>query len=63
MKKHITNSSSSLNEDAALRNILEGTSTETGGRFFEALVANLSRAMNTSCAWVTEYLEESRRLR
>lgn len=53
----------SLDENAALRIILEGTATETGERFFESLVVNLSRAMNTNCAWVTEYLETSRRLR
>jgi PAS domain S-box-containing protein len=53
----------SLDENAALRLILEGTATETGERFFESLVVNLSRAMNTNCAWVTEYLEASRQLR
>lgn len=63
MKKQTIHSSSSLDEDVALRIILEGTATETGGRFFEALVVNLSRALNTSCAWVTEYLEEARCLR
>jgi PAS domain S-box-containing protein len=63
MKKQTAIGSSSLDEDAALRTILEGTATETGGRFFEALVVNLSKALNTSCAWVTEYLEGSRSLR
>jgi PAS domain S-box-containing protein len=63
MKKHTIHSSGNPNEDVALRIILEGTATETGERFFEALVVNLSKALNTSCAWVTEYLEESRRLR
>ena len=52
-----------MDEDAALRTVLEGTATETGERFFVALVENLSRAMNTHGAWVTEYIEESRRLR
>lgn len=52
-----------LDEDAALRAILEGTATETGERFFAALVKNLAQALNTHGAWVTEYLEESRTLR
>lgn len=52
-----------LDEEAALRTILEGTASETGERFFAALVENLARALNTHGAWVTEYLEESRRLR
>ena len=51
------------NEDVALRTILEGTATETGDRFFAALVKNLAAALNTHGAWVTEYLAESRRLR
>ncbi|MBN1442729.1 MAG: sigma 54-interacting transcriptional regulator [Planctomycetes bacterium] len=50
-------------EDVALRSILEGTATETGKRFFNALVESLARALNTCGAWVTEYLEDSRRLR
>jgi PAS domain S-box-containing protein len=50
-------------ENAALRIILEGTATVTGGRFFEALVVSLARALNTRGAWVTEYLPESRQLR
>ncbi len=52
-----------LDVDASLRTILEGTATETGERFFAALVENLARALNTHGAWVTEYLEESRRFR
>ena len=52
-----------LDEDAALRSILEGTATETGKNFFAALVKNLSRALNTHGAWVTEYFEASRRLK
>lgn len=53
----------SLDEDAALRTILEGTATETGERFFAALVENLAKALNTHGAWVTEYLPGTRRLR
>jgi PAS domain S-box-containing protein len=52
-----------FDEDAVLRTILEGTATETGHRFFYALVEALSGALSTHGAWVTEYLEEQRRLR
>ena len=52
-----------LDEDEALRTILEGTAIETGPRFFTALVENLAKALHTHGAWVTEYLEDSRRLR
>jgi hypothetical protein len=52
-----------LDEDAALRIILEGTATETGEGFFSALVEKLAKALNTQGAWVTEYIEETRRLR
>ncbi|MEX5212933.1 MAG: sigma 54-interacting transcriptional regulator [Nitrospiraceae bacterium] len=52
-----------LQADLALRAILEGTATETGERFFQALVQNLALALNTHGAWVTEYFAETRRLR
>ncbi|HBP90421.1 MAG TPA: sigma 54-interacting transcriptional regulator [Nitrospirales bacterium] len=52
-----------LNEEAALRTILEGTATVTGERFFEALVENLAKALHTHAAWVTEYFPDSRRLK
>ena len=52
-----------LDVDASLRTILEGTATETGERFFAALVENLARALNTHGAWVTEYLAESAAIR
>lgn len=52
-----------VDEDAALRAILEGTATETGERFFAALVKSLAQALNTHGAWVTEYVEECRTLR
>lgn len=51
-----------LDEDAALRTILEGTATETGERFFYALVENLAKALNTHGAIVTRYLPEKRQL-
>jgi PAS domain S-box-containing protein len=50
-------------ENTALRSILEGTASETGERFFTALVKHLAAALSTQGAWVTEYLKESRRLR
>jgi PAS domain S-box-containing protein len=43
-----------LDEDAALRTILEGTATETGERFFRALVENLVKALNVHGAMVTQ---------
>src|SRR5215217_8474601 len=49
--------------DEALQAILQGTATETGHGFFAALVQNLSRALGTHGAWVTEYFPERRRLR
>ncbi|MDH3557816.1 MAG: SpoIIE family protein phosphatase [Deltaproteobacteria bacterium] len=52
-----------LDEDAALRTIIEGTATETGERFFAALVENLAKALSTQGAWVAEYIEETRKLR
>jgi PAS domain S-box-containing protein len=52
-----------LSTDEALRVILLGTATETGGQFFAALVQNLAKALATHGAWVTEYFPEQRRLR
>jgi len=43
--------------------IWEGTASETGERFFMALVENLARALGTHGAWVTEYVPEGRTLR
>ena len=50
-------------DDDALSMILEGTARVTGEAFFAALVENLSKAMDTHSAWVTEYIEESKQLR
>jgi PAS domain S-box-containing protein len=47
----------------ALRDIVEGTGAQTGGAFFEALVKHLAHALGTKCAWVTEWLADTRRLR
>lgn len=52
-----------IQENEAIRAILEGTSTETGRGFFGSLVENLSKVLNTHGAMVTEYLEEEGRLR
>ena len=49
--------------DRALRMILQGTASETGERFFMALVENLVRVLGRHGAWVTEYLPETQRLR
>jgi PAS domain S-box-containing protein len=53
----------SLDEDHALRKILESTSAETGEMFFVVLVENLVEALGVHGAWVTEYLEDAGRLR
>ena len=47
----------------ALQAIFQGTASETGERFFMALVENLARALGTRGAWVTEFLPVERRLR
>src|SRR5688572_4054353 len=51
------------NDSDALRLVVEGTVSETGTEFFRALVKNLATVMNTSGAWVTEYLPNSRSLK
>ncbi|RPJ46876.1 MAG: PAS domain S-box protein [Candidatus Latescibacterota bacterium] len=53
---------SSIDQDA-IREILEGTSAETGEAFFDELVKHLARALGTKCAWVTEWIPEKRHLR
>ncbi len=52
-----------IDEQAALRTVIEGTAGETGEGFYGALVESLARALGTCGAWVTEYDEERRRLR
>jgi len=49
-----------LDEDAVLRQILEGTAKETGERFFYVLVENLAKALNIFGAWVTIWHGETR---
>jgi len=46
-----------LDEGAALRAIVEGIATATGEAFFAAQVMNLTLALGTQGAWVTEYLD------
>jgi PAS domain S-box-containing protein len=58
-----TTASTSVDEDRALRLLVEGTAAETGARFFAALVQSLALALGTHGAWVTEYLPAPRRLR
>ena len=50
-------------EEDALSIIIEGTAKVTGEAFFTALVENLSKALNTHSAWITEYIEATRQLR
>jgi len=52
-----------MNELEALRLVVAGTNSETGIAFFRSLVRNLSLALGTQGAWVTEYLPRERRLR
>ncbi len=59
----VNNKKKTIDENAALRMILEGTATETGEAFFKALVENLAKALNMKGAWVTEYLEKEGVLR
>ncbi|TFG77167.1 MAG: sigma-54-dependent Fis family transcriptional regulator [Thermodesulfobacteriales bacterium] len=59
----VNNKKKTIDENAALLMILEGTATETGEAFFKALVENLAKALNMKGAWVTEYLEKQGVLR
>ncbi len=63
MGKSEQNFSENLDQNAALRMILEGTASQTGEQFFAALVENLAKALNTKGAWISEYFEEVQRLR
>ncbi|NIQ14679.1 MAG: hypothetical protein GTO02_09860, partial [Candidatus Dadabacteria bacterium] len=51
-----------IEENEAILSILEGTSTDIGEKFFPSLVENLSKVLHTHGAWVTEYLQDKRRL-
>ncbi len=52
-----------MNEQEALRAIVEGTATATGEPFFRELVRHLARALDVRGAWVTEFVAERRRMR
>jgi PAS domain S-box-containing protein len=52
-----------LTDTDALRLVVEGTASETGTAFFQALVKNLATVIGTAGAWVTEYLPAQKRLR
>lgn len=52
-----------LDENYLLQKISDGTAAETGSRFFRAVVKNLSQALGTYGAWITEYLPEANRLK
>ena len=60
---NLTKPKPSMIEEQALRLVVEGTVSETGTEFFRALVKNLAAVMDTTGAWVTEYLPEANRLR
>ena len=46
-----------------MQRISDGTAAETGSHFFHAVVKNLSQALGTCGAWITDYFRETRRLR
>ena len=50
-------------DENALWAVLESTVAETGERYFAGLVQRLAQVLGTCGAWVTEYLEDQRRLR
>ena len=52
-----------IDEELALRAVVEGTASETGQEFYRALVRNLAQALDTHGAWLTEYDEQRDRLR
>ena len=55
-------SHSRVTNDSLLRTIMDGTAAETGPRFFRALVKNLSQALGTHGAWVTEFHAKTKQL-
>jgi PAS domain S-box-containing protein len=52
-----------IDEDAALRAVVEGTASETGVAFYRALVQSMAKALDTRGAWVTRYVPEVDKLR
>jgi PAS domain S-box-containing protein len=49
--------------ETLMHHLLEGTSSKTGGEFFQALVHAAAQALDVAGVWVTEYLPEERVLR
>ena len=49
--------------ETLIRHLLEGTSTQTGEEFFQALVRAAAQALDVAGVWVTEYLPDRRVLR
>ena len=47
----------------ALKKIVEGTATHTGGEFFRSLVKNLAEALDAHGVWVSEFIPDTKRLR
>src|SRR5512143_3894917 len=54
MSAGVDTSARRIDEDVALRAIVEGTASETGREFYRALVRNLAGALDTYGAWLTE---------
>jgi PAS domain S-box-containing protein len=52
-----------IDEETALRAVVEGTASDTGRDFYRALVRNLAGALDTHGAWLTELDEGRARLR
>jgi len=52
-----------IDEEAALRAVVEGTAAETGQAFYRALVRSLAGALDTYGAWLTESNEAHTHLR
>ena len=52
-----------LDEERALRAVVEGTASETGEHFYRALVKNLALALDTHGAWVTEFNRDTLTMR
>jgi len=52
-----------IDEDVALRAVVEGTASETGVAFYRALVQSMAKALDTRGAWVARYVPEVEKLR
>ncbi len=63
MSRDTTSSAGSVDDIAALRMILEGTSHATGEEFLKSLVRNLALAIDVRYAFVAEFTEVASRVR